>query len=381
MNAPPSIGRQGSRCRDGARGCRVMMSVDAVGGVWRYAMDLAGGLRREGCTVLFAGLGPRPSVAQTKEASTIGKLVWLDADLDWTGDGEEGLDRIPALIKALVQRHSIDLVHLNAPSQAAGLDVRVPVVAVSHSCVVTWFEAVRGSPVPERWAWHEHRNRRGFERADVVLAPSRSHADALRRCYGAVARLEVLHNASCLPVARRPKQDFALAAARWWDRGKNGAALDRAAAQCRTPVLMAGALTGPEGSELAVTHARALGELPHAEVAALMESAAIFVSPSLYEPFGLAALEAARKGAALVLADIATYRELWDGAALFADPHDPAAIASAIDRLADDPRFRNRLARQAGERAQQFSLEHQCRQALDVYARALERTQRMEAAE
>lgn len=380
MNAPSAIDRQ-TGCGDGARGCRVLMSVDAVGGVWRYAMDLATGLSREGCTVVFAGFGPPPSDAQAKEASAIGTLVWLDADLDWTGEGEERLNRIPALIEAIVRRFAIDLVHLNAPSQAAGLDLPVPVVAVSHSCVVTWFEAVRGSRVPESWAWHERRNRRGFERADIVLAPSRSHADALRRCYGPVARLEVLHNACSLPVEPRPKQDFAFGAARWWDEGKNGAVLDRAAARCRTPVLMAGALSGPDGSQLKIAHARALGELPHDQVAALMESTAIFVSPSLYEPFGLAALEAARKGAALVLADIATYRELWDGAALFADPHDPAAFAAAIDRLADDPRLRSRLAHQAGQRAQRFSLQHQCRQALNIYARALERAQKIEAAE
>ncbi|MDR6758655.1 glycosyltransferase involved in cell wall biosynthesis [Mycoplana sp. BE70] len=381
MNARSGIDRQATGCGDRARGCRVLMSVDAVGGVWRYAMDLAGGLRREGCAVVFAGFGPPPSDVQAAEASAIGTLVWLDADLDWTGEGEERLDRIPALIERLVRAFAIDLVHLNAPSQAAGLDVSVPVVAVSHSCVVTWFEAVRGSGVPESWAWHERRNRHGFERADVVIAPSRSHADALRRCYGPVARLEVLHNACALPVEQRPRQAFALAAARWWDEGKNGAALDRAAAQCRTPVLMAGAFAGPEGSRFEVAHARVLGELPHAQVAALMESAAIFVSPSLYEPFGLAALEAARKGAALVLADIATYRELWDGAALFANPKDPGAIAAAVDRLSDDPRLRSRLAQHAGERALQFSLEHQCRQALDVYARALERPQRIEAAE
>ena len=381
MTAPSGIERQATGCRDGARGCRVLMSVDAVGGVWRYAMDLAGGLRREGCTVVFAGFGPPPSDAQATEASAIGTLVWLDAELDWTGEGEERLDRISALIERLVRAFAIDLVHLNAPSQAAGLDVPVPVVAVSHSCVVTWFEAVRGSRVPMSWAWHERRNRRGFERADVVLAPSCSHAEALRRCYGPLARLEVLHNACSLPVEQRPKQGFALGAARWWDEGKNGMVLDRAAAQCRVPVLMAGALCGPEGSRLAIAHARALGELPHAQVATLMESAAIFVSPSLYEPFGLAALEAACKGAALVLADIATYRELWNGAALFSDPRDPATIAAAIDRLADDLRLRSRLAQQAGERAQQFSLERQCRQALDIYARALERAQKTEAAE
>ena len=36
-----------------------------------------------------------------------------------------------------------------------------------------------------------------------------------------------------------------------------------------------------------------------------------------YEPFGLAVLEAAQAGMRLVLSDIPSFRELWDGAATF----------------------------------------------------------------
>ena len=52
----------------------------------------------------------------------------------------------------------------------------------------------------------------------------------------------------------------------------------------------------------------------------MMARTAVFVSPALYEPFGLAVLEAAQAGCALVLSDIPTFRELWDGVALFVAP-------------------------------------------------------------
>ncbi len=54
----------------------------------------------------------------------------------------------------------------------------------------------------------------------------------------------------------------------------------------------------------------------------------IFVSTSLYEPFGLAVLEAAQAGCPLVLSDIATFRELWDGAAIFFPPGDASPSPS-----------------------------------------------------
>jgi glycosyltransferase involved in cell wall biosynthesis len=115
------------------------------------------------------------------------------------------------------------------------------------------------------------------------------------------------------------------------------------------------------------------GALGHAEAMALMDEAAIFMSPSIYEPFGLAALEAARAGAALVLADIPTYRELWQDAALFAHPSDPSAFASAIEQLAADRRLRQRLALQAQQRSRLFSAAAQTRAMLDIYRRALSR--------
>ena len=52
---------------------------------------------------------------------------------------------------------------------------------------------------------------------------------------------------------------------------------------------------------------------------------------ALYEPFGLAVLEAAQAGCALVLSDIPTFRELWDGAALFvAAATTPRLCAEAV---------------------------------------------------
>lgn len=43
----------------------------------------------------------------------------------------------------------------------------------------------------------------------------------------------------------------------------------------------------------------------------------IYVHPALCEPFGLAVVEAAQAGCALVLSEIAPLRENWEGAALF----------------------------------------------------------------
>lgn len=360
---------------------RIMMTVDAVGGVWRYAMDLAEAMRGAGVETVFVGLGPVASAGQKSEANRIGTLEWLAAPLDWMVDDETMLDLISDQLAEIALRHSAELLHLNLPSQAIGLRADLPVVVVSHSCVVTWFAAMGASGLPAHWRWQKRRNRQGFDHADVVLAPSRSHATALRRCYGPIDNLTAVYNASrtCFPGCT--KESFVFAAGRWWDEGKNGAVLDRAAAQVRWPVVMAGACEGPNGERLSIEHADCLGELSHDRVMALMSRAAIVVSPSIYEPFGLVALEAARSGAALVLADIDTYRELWNGAAVFADPNDPAAFANAFGRLAKDAGLRAELGRRAYLRSSKFTLGAQRDGMLDVYRRAMGRHSRLAAAE
>ena len=68
-------------------------------------------------------------------------------------------------------------------------------------------------------------------------------------------------------------------------------------------------------------------------------------------------LEAAQAGCALVLSDIATFRELWAGAAMFVPPGDPAGLAAALTKLLHDPAERERLSAAARVRADRYDLD------------------------
>lgn len=354
---------------------RILVTTDALGGIWRYSLDLARGLGALGVETVLAGFGPAPDAAQRREAEAVADLRWSDLPLDWMVPEAESLRAVPQAVAETARQSGCDAVQVNLPSQAAGLETDLGMVAVSHSCVVSWFRAVRGSDVPQALSWQRELNARGFRQADVVVAPSRSHAALLAECYDLPGRVAVVPNATAPIAGQAAKQPFAYAAARWWDEGKNAAALDAAAAACDWPVLALGETMGPRGERVAFRHARSLGQRPHAELRDLAATASIFVSPSLYEPFGLAALEAAGAGASLVLADIPTYRELWEGAALFADPRDPAALADATNRLARDPALRGAHAWAARERARGFTRARQAEAMLALHARAAVRAE------
>ena len=352
---------------------RVLMTVDAVGGVWRYGVDLAAALNRAGIACLLVGCGPRCARAVAPELAAT-ELVWTDAPLDWMVEDAAALDGLAGTLAALARDWHADLLHLNLPSQAAGMPRDLPVLVVSHSCVPSWWEAVRGEPLDAAWAWHVRSNRLGLDRADCVLAPSASHAAALRRLYGPIEGLRVVHNATDeVERCDAGKQPFVLAAGRWWDEGKNAAILDQAAGQVSWPVRMAGSLNGPNGQHVRLAHASGLGDVPAPELLATMRRAAIFASPSRYEPFGLAVLEAAMNHAALVLSDIPTFRELWEGAALFANPGDADGFARAIGALANDAVLRVRLGAAAASIARRFTPARQLQGLLDGYDSAIAR--------
>ena len=89
--------------------------------------------------------------------------------------------------------------------------------------------------------------------------------------------------------------------------------------------------------EGAVAGVRALGHVDDALLPGLYAGAAAFVLPSLYEGFGLTALEALAAGVPVVAADRGALPEVCGAAAQLVDPTDPDAIVAALERALDDP--------------------------------------------
>ncbi|KAA0680673.1 glycosyltransferase family 4 protein [Roseomonas genomospecies 6] len=338
----------------------LMMTADSVGGVWTYALDLAQELSADGLRVTLAVLGPSPQPDQTAAAGVIPGLELIDTGLplDWMAEDPAAIRRGAEALGALARRLGVDLVHINSPALAADAGFMVPVVGVCHSCLATWWAAVDGGAMPGDFRWRTEVLARGYRACDALAAPTAALAQATAAAYGLPPPV-VVRNGRRPPVDGAPdgRERFVFTAGRLWDDGKNIAALDAAAALLNAPVIAAGPLDGPGGNRRSLRHARALGRIDAASVAAWLARAPVFASAALYEPFGLTVLEAAQAGCALVLSDIATFRELWDGAALFVEPRDSAALAATLRRLLDDPAEAGSLGAAARLRAGRYGLE------------------------
>lgn len=351
---------------------RVLMTSDAVGGVFTYAVELAAELARAGARVHLATMGPAPRPEQRARAAAVPGLVLHESTwaLEWMDDPWDEVARAGQWLTALERELAPDVVHLNGYVHGA-LPFSAPTVVVAHSCVLSWWRAVFAEGAPSRYDVYRRAVRAGLDGADAVVAISVAMQAALEREYGAVERASVVYNGVAAEPARAlPKEPFVLSSGRVWDRAKNVEALARVAPRLPWPVKVAGWDSDTYDS------VEPLGWLAPGELEAQMGRASVFALPAKYEPFGLGPLEAALRGAALVLGDIPSLREVWGDAALFVDPFDDDAIAAAIARVCTDGDLRASLAERARVRAARYPASRMAEETLSVYRAAAQRRRR-----
>lgn len=336
---------------------KILMTADAVGGVWTYAIELCRALEAFDIEVVLATMGPQPTSAQVATAATLTNVQLVSAPwkLEWMEQSWDDVARAAAWLTELADEQRVDLVHLNGYAHAA-LDWHRPVLVVAHSCVCTWWEAVHREPAPPEWNRYREAIAAGLAAAHCVVAPTNAFLAMLEAQHGTPRRTAVIHNARV--NESMPSEDRRLpvifACGRVWDEAKNLRLLDAAARGLPWRAFVAGDAISPDGRDCGAMDMQCLGRLSADEVQRWLSRAGIFAHPALYEPFGLAVLEAARAGCALVLSDLPTLREIWDGAALFASPHDADHFRHQLSRLIAHPDERDALAKAARARAVQF---------------------------
>jgi glycosyltransferase involved in cell wall biosynthesis len=106
---------------------------------------------------------------------------------------------------------------------------------------------------------------------------------------------------------------------------------------------------------------RCVGYVSDAELRALYEHAALFVYPSLYEGFGIPAIEAMACGCPVIASNAASVPEVCGAAALYVSPHDPAGLAAALERLMQDDKERERLAEAGRSWVQRYTWDESAR--------------------
>jgi glycosyltransferase involved in cell wall biosynthesis len=349
------------------------MTADAVGGVWTYATQLARALASRGVEVVIATMGPPPNEQQRRLLGSAAKLEVSRYALEWMDDAARDVEHATTWLAQLDATYVPDLIHVNGYAHGA-LPTRTPRIVVAHSCVGSWFQAVKGQALPSRYAAYRAHLVAGLAAASAVVAPTAAMLWQLQAAYDVSLeqRAVVIPNGialdACVPG---DKEHLVAAVGRVWDDAKNIAALCAIAGNIEWRVVVAGPTSRDEQTMLESGPVRFTGYLPHDQVRQLLGRTAILVHPARYEPFGLVPLEAAACGCALVLGDIPSLHEVWGNAAVYVLPDDRAALSTAIRRLIRDPEWRREMAWRARERAQHYTLTTMVERYMALYARVL----------
>jgi glycogen(starch) synthase len=340
------------------------MTTDTVGGVWCYSLELCRAL--PSVRFLVACMGPEPTADQRREVAELPNVAFHSAvcKLEWMEDPWLDLERAGEWLLDLELLYQPDLIHLNGYLHAS-LPWNGPVVVVAHSCVVSWWHSVKGAAPPDAWKRYAREVGKALHSCDVVIAPSGAMAAMVSKHYQ-VERPRVIYNGRShrrigLGISKEP---IWMCAARLWDEAKNASCLIGISSGIRWPLILAGD-SGIDG--ISFPNVRMLGHCSREDMDSWFGRTSIYAHPARYEPFGLAPLEAALAGCALVLADIPSLREIWHDAAWFVSPDDPSQWHKTLSRLIDDPVAMNRLALRSSQRARQYSIEKMAGSYYRVY--------------
>ncbi|MBW3630853.1 MAG: glycosyltransferase family 4 protein, partial [Gemmatimonadetes bacterium] len=231
---------------------------------------------------------------------------------------------------------------------------------------------VRGEEAPAEWGEYRAAVTRGIEAADWLVAPTEYQSALTARHYGRAAD-RVIYN-GVTPPALRPATRPApllLSVGRAWDDAKGMRTYDEAVGLLdgrSPPAHLLGEELGPDGQRFTPRHLVSHGAVGRLAVDRWMAIATTYVGASSYEPFGLAPLEAALHGSALLLSDIGSFRELWGGCAEIFPVNDSAALADRVLSLHDDTDRWREMAGACREHAlTRYGADRFAREYLELY--------------
>ncbi|HNV03024.1 MAG TPA: glycosyltransferase family 1 protein [Vicinamibacterales bacterium] len=147
------------------------------------------------------------------------------------------------------------------------------------------------------------------------------------------------------------------------------------AIRARTEIVFFSRETGPRppvAAAMADPAVRFLARPSTADLALLMNLAAVFVFPSWYEGFGIPLVEAMSCGAPVVASTRGAIPEVVAGAGLLFDVERPAELARHLERVLESEAVRSDLRARSLARAKAFSWHTTARKTLEAYRAAVE---------
>ncbi|HEX2974286.1 MAG TPA: glycosyltransferase family 4 protein, partial [Tepidisphaeraceae bacterium] len=158
---------------------RLLITTDTLGGVWTYTLELARALRPAQVELVLATMGNPLSEVQRQQAAHLDnvQLAQSTYKLEWMADPWEDVSRAGQWLLELERQHRPDVIHLNGYAHGV-LPFAAPRLIAAHSCVLSWWRAVKGEEAPPEWNRYRQAVATGLRSVQMVVAPSRAMLNA-----------------------------------------------------------------------------------------------------------------------------------------------------------------------------------------------------------
>lgn len=358
---------------------RILMTTDAVGGVWTFTQELARGLLQNSCSVALVSFGQKPSEAQAEWCRNIAH-VWgssfqyheSNIPLEWMPDNKAAYSDAAPLLLSIARQLKPDILQSNQYCFGA-LPLDIPKVVVAHSDVLSWADHCRGGILEDSEWLRTYCSlvTKGLAGADFVAAPTQWMLEALAQHFNVRDKSTVIPNGRTLAASHLwPRKLQAVTAGRLWDQAKNISIFENV--QSPIPLLIAGEIS--PGIEFGKPQfATFLDRLPEQDLLALFRESSLYICTSVYEPFGLAPLEAAQCGCAVLANNIASLREVWQDAVLYFS--DAASLTALLRELNHSPELLHAAQRRSLEHAGRYTGNRMVQDYLRLFQTALARSE------
>jgi glycosyltransferase involved in cell wall biosynthesis len=352
---------------------RILMTTDTIGGVWTFTRELVSQLLPGGHSVALVSFGRHPSPEQLAwasqmEADYFGTFSYTpsSAPLEWMDDNEFAYEEGASVLHQIAQDFDPDIFHSNQFCFGS-MPLDVPTIVTAHSDVLSWAEACRPFGL-ERSSWLARYNtlvQDGLDVSDFVITPTHWMLSALQHNFNVECRTRVIHNGRTLTAASRKltRELRAISVGRLWDEAKGLHSLLQI--HPAMPVAIAGEDKFEAAAAPAPSGVQSLGHLPEIDLLDAFRSSSIYIATSIYEPFGLAPLEAALCGCAVVARDLPSFREIWGDAALYFS--DNSTLEHLLAYLAETPALLRSCQLASQHRAFQFPAQAMAQQYMYCY--------------
>lgn len=355
---------------------RLLITTDTVGGVWRFSLELVKGLLDAGDCVALVSFGNPMSSSQRAECLWIAArwgerfryhsakipLEWMQTNENCFRDGE-------MVLQELAREFRAELLHSNQFCYGAAR-LGIPVAVTAHSDVLSWSRACRGGVLEESGWLRRYRSlvQTGLDYASTVTAPTEWMLNELQLGFRVPRESYAIANGRSISPARAHHRYLqAVTAGRLWDEAKDVALLG----DVRSPFLhvVAGDIQGDCSKFAELRNVEFRGSLREDEMLRLFAESAVYVCTSRYEPFGLAPLEAALAGCAVLARNIGSLREVWQDSAVYFEDADH--LSQLLTELAERPALLREAQVRACQQAQNYSRDRMTAAYRALYSHVL----------